>query len=1198
MSGSGENLGYIDELYRRYCSDASSVSDAWQEFFKDYRPPAGAGPLPPPAAPAAGPPATPSKPEPPLPENARPLRGVSARIVENMTESLEVPTATSARTIPVKILDENRRILNRHQAIAANPKISFTHLIAWSLIRAIEQHPELGVSYMESDGKPYLLPGDEIRLGLAIDIEKNGERILLVPNIKNAGALSFPEFLAAYEDLVQRSRKNQLTVDDFDGTTMTLTNPGMLGTALSVPRLMQGQGAIIGTGSIGFPPEFAGMSPGTIAELGLSKVMTITSTYDHRVIQGAASGRFLATVEKLLQGEHGFYEALFSQLGVPREPFAWGRDNRSSRIGGDRGDDGGAKQAGVVQLIRAYRVRGHLWADLDPLAYAPEPHHELELATYGLTTWDLDRKFVANGLSGIDEPVELRRILDTLQDTYCRHIGVEYYHIPEPEPRAWLQEQLEDPAQRDPLPRDEQIRILKMLNRGEAFETFLHTSYIGQKRFSLEGAETALPMLETLLRDAADEDMTEVVIGMAHRGRLNVLAHIVGKSYGQIFGEFEEVDPSSTLGSGDVKYHLGAHGEYETDDGKKLAVRVASNPSHLEAVNPVVEGMVRALQDRSGDTEREKILPVLLHGDASFSGQGVVAETLNLSLLEGYRTGGTVHLIINNQIGFTTRPDDLRSSLYTTDVAKMVRSPIFHVNGDHPEEAVRVMRHALAFRQKFKRDVVVDLVCYRRWGHNEGDDPSYTSPILYDLISKHRSVRKRYTEHLLRRGDFDLETAEKALEDFRKRLREVHDEVRAVQLEPPTIESFGEEFENAGEAPDLATPSDEALREILAGLQRTPEGFETHPKLGRQLEQRRTRYDKDQIDWALAEALAFGSLVLDGVPVRLSGEDSGRGTFSQRHAVLHDRSTAKSWIPLANLAPDQAPFHVYDSLLSEFAVLGFEYGYSVNYPEALVMWEAQFGDFNNGAQVIIDQFIASAESKWGQLSSLVMLLPHGYEGQGPEHSSARLERFLQLAARGNLRVAYPSTPAQYFHMLRAQASHDDRRPLIVMTPKSLLRLPACVSSAAELSGGSFCAVLADERRASGARRLVLCSGKVYYDLLEARDELDADDVAVARLELIYPFPKDAIRDLLTKHPALEEIVWAQEESQNMGAWSYVHERLRELLPDGTKLRYAGRHRSASPATGSHRRHLKEQAALVHDALTQDRAEPDPVSKNS
>ncbi|MCP3982563.1 MAG: multifunctional oxoglutarate decarboxylase/oxoglutarate dehydrogenase thiamine pyrophosphate-binding subunit/dihydrolipoyllysine-residue succinyltransferase subunit [bacterium] len=1185
MAKFGHNLGYIDELFRRFQANPQAVSEAWREFFKDYRPdPATEPPRP---APAESKPAGPA-PAPPAAANARPLRGIAAKIVENMAASIEVPTATSVRTIPVKMLEENRRVANLHQQNVAGPKISFTHLIAWAIVQSLKQHPGMNVAYAEIDGKPHVVPRDEIRLGLAIDVSKNGERVLLVPNIKHAEQLDFPALVAAYDDLVLRARNNELTLEDYEGTTVTLTNPGMLGTALSVPRLMQGQGAIIGVGAISYPGEYSGMAPEMISQLGISRVMSVTSTYDHRVIQGAESGRFLATLDKLLQGEQDTFARIFGEIGVPQEPLRWAGDRNPPILGGANNAEAIAKQAGVLQLIRCYRVRGHLWADLNPLGYEPEPNPELELSTYGLSVWDLDREFVAGNLGGERGMLRLRDILETLQRTYCHHIAVEYMHIPDSESRHWLQERLESPSATEPLPREMQVEILKKLNAAEAFETFLHTSYVGQKRFSLEGAETLIPMLHFLLADAAEAEIDAAVIGMAHRGRLNVLAHVVGKSYGQIFREFEGIDPRTALGSGDVKYHLGASGRFTSADGKIVDVEVASNPSHLEAVNPVVEGMVRARQDRRNDADRSSVLPLLLHGDAAFAGQGVVAETLNLSQLQGYRTGGTVHVVINNQIGFTTGPKDARSSTYATDVAKMVRAPIFHVNGDQPEEAVRVIRHALAFRQAFQRDVVVDLVCYRRWGHNEADDPSYTHPLLYDKIREHRSVRKLYTEQLLRRGDFDVETAENALEDYRRRLREVHDEVRQARQEgqPEPARRELEAVEGVARPHrDSGVPLD-SLRRVLAGLERRPDGFEAHKKLARQLAHRTDRFEEGRIDWALAEALAFGSLVYDGCEVRLSGEDSGRGTFSQRHAVLYDHRNAQTFCPLAELPDAGGKFQVFDSLLSEFAVLGFEYGYSVEHPEALVLWEAQFGDFANGAQVIIDQFLVCSEQKWGQKSSLVLLLPHGYEGQGPEHSTARLERFLQLAARGNIQIASPSTPAQYFHLLRSQTLQDVRRPLVVMTPKSLLRLPACVSQPDELTQGCFEVLRRDPRIEAERplRRLVLCSGKLFYDLDAERNKREIDDVAICCVEQLYPFPGASLAGLFEKLSDVKDIVWAQEESRNMGAWSFFEDRARSYLAEGQTLRYVGRPRSASPATGSAKRHAIEQEAIVQEAL--------------
>ncbi|HET9298739.1 MAG TPA: multifunctional oxoglutarate decarboxylase/oxoglutarate dehydrogenase thiamine pyrophosphate-binding subunit/dihydrolipoyllysine-residue succinyltransferase subunit, partial [Candidatus Polarisedimenticolaceae bacterium] len=858
--------------------------------------------------------------------------------------------------------------------------------------------------------------------------------------------------------------------------------------------------------------------------------------------------------------------------GVPHEPFRAAPDHAGTLLGAGSPDaEVIRKQAAVLQLIRAYRVRGHLYAELDPLTSGPVPEVQPELAmsTYGLTVWDLDRHFFVGNLRGSHGTLTLRETLEILRDTYCGHIGVEFMHIPEGDIRAWLQERMETPRQ--PFPREAQLRILDRLNVASAFERFLHTTYVGQKRFSLEGAETLIPMLDALLLDAAEGGVEEMVLGMAHRGRLNVIAHVVGKGAAQIFREFEgELDPAAVQGSGDVKYHLGAEGMFEAPSGRRLTVRLAANPSHLEAVDPVVEGMVRARQDRLADTARERVLPVLLHGDAAFAGQGVVVETLNLSELRGYRTGGTVHVVVNNQIGFTTGPADARSSLYATDVAKAVRAPIFHVNADVPEDAVRVIRLALAFRQRFKRDVVVDLVCYRRWGHNEGDDPSYTAPLLYAKIEKRRPVRVLYTEQLLRRGVLDMTQAEAELESFRRHLQQVLQEVQSAQAEPPPPA----EHAVPSSEPDTAV-SPAVLEAVLEGMERLPDGFEVHPKLGRQLARRRERLETGSIDWALAETLSLGSLVLEGGHVRLSGEDTARGTFSQRHATLYDYRTGSPTTPLAHL---QGPgsFQVFDSHLSEFAALGFEYGYSVARPEALVLWEAQFGDFVNGAQVILDQFLFSAEAKWAQRSGLVLLLPHGQEGQGPEHSSARLERFLQACARENLRVCYPSTPAQYFHLLRRQARSPVPKPLVVMTPKSLLRLPAAVSSAQELTEGRFHEVLGDPRARPGqVRRLLLCTGKIAYELLESAGA--REDVAVVRLEQLYPVPAEELGRILAHHGDAEAI-WVQEEPRNMGAFTFVREHL------DRPLRYVGRPPSPSPATGSSRRHVASQKQLLEEAL--------------
>jgi 2-oxoglutarate dehydrogenase E1 component len=1190
MSGFGQNVGYVDELYRRYLANPESVSEAWREFFEGYAPAEPAEPLPAPA-PAAAP-----APAPGVSKEATPLRGVHAAIAKNMEASLEVPTATSVRTIAVRFLEENRRVVNQHQATRHGSKVSFTHLVGWAVVRALKAHPAMNAAYAAVDGAPHRVPHASIRLGVAIDTQKQGERVLLVPNVKDAGSLDFPGFLAAYDALVHRARTGSLTAEDFAGTTVSLTNPGTLGTTLSVPRLMPGQGAIIGLGAIGYPPEYSGLSDEAIAGLGLSKVMTLTSTYDHRVIQGAESGSFLATVERLLVGGESFYDEIFAQLGIPQEPM-----KASGNVpAGETAPDASQKQAGVIQLVRAFRVRGHLSAHVDPLGSPPVHQDELELSFNGLSVWDLDKRFAAGALAGTREPRPLREILDVLRETYCRYVGVEFMHIQELSIRRWLQERMETSRNAEPLTAEQQARILQKLGAAEAFEKFLHTTYVGQKRFSLEGGETLVPMLDALLTDAADAGLKEAVIGMTHRGRLNILSNVVGKSHASIFREFEgELDPEAAHGSGDVKYHLGASGVHVAPSGTRLAVALASNPSHLEAVDPVVEGMARAKQDRLEDDLHRLVLPILLHGDAAFAGQGVVAETLNLSQLRGYRTGGTVHIVVNNQIGFTTGPRDARSSPYATDVARMVQAPIFHVNGDQPEDAVRMVRLAFSFRDTFHRDVVVDLVCYRRWGHNEADDPSFTHPMLYAKIEAKRSVRKLYTEELLRRGDLTPEAAEAAMARYREHLQATVDEVRRLRegrAEVEVAEPAEPPPEEASSLPTTAAPK-ERLMAVLDGLERVPDGFEVHPRLAKQLARRREQFHGDAIDWSLAETLAFGTTVLDGIPVRLSGEDTGRGTFSQRHAILYDHRSEARHIPLAHLEAGQARFQVFDSHLSEFAVLGFEYGYSVAAPEALVLWEAQFGDFANGAQVVIDQFIASAETKWRLKSAVALLLPHGYEGQGPEHSSARLERFLQLAAEGNIRVACPTTPASYFHLLRRQALDQVRKPLVVMTPKSLLRHREAVSKAAAFSEGRLEPVLDDPavRDPAAVRRVLFCSGKVYYELDAARRESAAGDVAIARLEQLYPFPVEALQTALARYPLASDVCWVQEEPRNMGAWTFVQERLARLRPE-LRLRYAGRPQGSSTATGSHKRHAAEQAALVRDALSGARPAPELVRR--
>jgi 2-oxoglutarate decarboxylase len=1173
----GPNVWLIDEMFREFKEHPESVSQSWREFFSDYRP--AAGRIAPPPLPEA-PPAAATREAPAPVEAAVPLIGPARRLVENMQASLTVPTATSVRTIPVRVLEENRALMNQHLAELTGGKVSFTHLLAWALVRALQVMPAMRSLYVEIDGAPHRRIADHVNFGLAVDVQRrDGSRGLVVPSIKHAETLEFATFFAAYNELIRKAQAGQLTPEDFADTTVSLTNPGMLGTTQSVPRLMAGQSLIIAAGSIGFPAEYQLADPATLAHLGISKVLTLTCTYDHRVIQGAESAEFLARVAALLAGEGQFYQEVFTSLAVPHEPVRLARD--VNPYFSDRGVDALVrKQAGVLALINMYRVRGHLIAHTNPLSTEIPTHPELELEHHGLTVWDLDREFYTGGVGG-HERASLREIERILREAYCGTLGVEYMFIQEPDQKAWIQKRVEGADPGAWLDAPAKRRALAMLNAAEAFERFLHTKYIGHKRFSLEGVESLIPMLDRLLTGATEAGVAEVVLGMAHRGRLNVLANILGKSYEKIFREFEgNLDPFSREGTGDVKYHLGASGTYVSPAGRTLGITMASNPSHLEAVDPVVEGMARALQDARDDTGREQVLPILIHGDAAFAGQGVVAETLNMSALSGYRTGGTIHVVVNNGIGFTTSPADARSSVYATDVAKMVQAPVFHVNGEDPEACVHVMDLALAFRREFRKDVVVDVVGYRRWGHNEADEPAYTQPIMYARIRDKRSVRKLYTERLVNRGDLSLEEAERALTDFQERLEAAF--AATHESAPPGAPPV----HTPPPAPvtDVSPPSVplSSLDEILRRGTTVPEGFRVHPKLARQLAHHRQMLAQDAVDWGTAELLAFGSLLLEGTPVRLSGQDSRRGTFSQRHAVLVDQETGTEHTPLQHLTTEQAPFLLYDSLLSEYAVLGFEYGYSVARPEALVVWEAQFGDFANGAQIVIDQFIAAAEEKWGQRSKLVMLLPHGAEGQGPEHSSARLERFLQLAASGNLRVAVPTTAAQYYHLLRLQAHASHPVPLIVMTPKSLLRAEGAKSRAEEFTG-AFRPLLPDPTPPHRASRLLLCAGKVAYDLLDHRRGHADSSAAIVRIERLYPFPKGELDILLRSLPDLEVVRWVQEEPANMGAWSYVAPRLRELVPD-LPLAYVGRPECPSPATGSARIFQLEQERLVTEAL--------------
>ncbi len=1238
LAGFGPNEWVVEEMYHRYLADPGSVDPAWHDFFADYRPgpgtaaaaegagapteatrkqsapaktapaakgeptaktaartapaPAKAQPAAKAAAPAKAEPRTaPAKAQPAKTEPAKtapsatgaqttPLRGVAARIVQNMDASLSVPTATSVRAVPAKLLVDNRIVINNHLTRGRGGKVSFTHLIGYALVRALAAHPEMNNSFAQVDGKPALVRPEHVNLGIAIDLVKpDGSRNLVVPSIKGCEQMDFRQFWQAYEDIVRRARRNELTMEDHSGTTISLTNPGGIGTVHSMPRLMQGQSAIIGVGAMEYPAPYQGMSEATLAELAVSKVITLTSTYDHRIIQGAQSGEFLKAMHELLLGEHGFYDQIFTSLRIPYEPVRWVRDVAVDSEGQIN------KTARVHELIHAYRVRGHLMADTDPLEFKIRKHPDLDVLQHGLTLWDLDRTFPVNGFAG-KQRMKLRSILGVLRDSYCRRVGIEYMHVQDPEERRWIQERVELKYEKPPA--DEQKHVLNRLNAAEAFETFLQTKYVGQKRFSLEGGESLIPLLGEVLEASAESDLDEVVIGMAHRGRLNVLANIVGKPYEKIFSEFEgHLDPRSTQGSGDVKYHLGQNGKFTTPDGAhSVKVSVVANPSHLEAVNPVLEGIVRAKQDRIDlKLEGYTVLPLAVHGDAAFAGQGVVAETLNLSQLRGYRTGGTVHVVVNNQVGFTTAPEYSRSSLYSTDVARMIQAPIFHVNGDDPEAVVRVARLAFEYRQTFNKDVVIDMVCYRRRGHNEGDDPSMSNPEMYKIIDSKRSVRKLYTEELIGRGDITVEDAEELLRDYQAQLERVFKATRDAATTPRQLGRPKREDEPEPQV-DTATDASvvKAIGEAHVNL---PEGFTPHKRIQQLLDRRAKMSVEGNIDWGFGEIIAFGALLHDGVTVRLAGQDSRRGTFVQRHAAVVDAETGDDYLPLQSLTGDgeRSRFFVHDSLLSEYAAMGFEYGYSVENPDALVCWEAQFGDFVNGAQSVIDEFVSSGEVKWGQRSAVTLLLPHGHEGQGPDHTSGRPERFLQLCAEDNMRVAVPTTPANYFHLLRRQALSPKRKPLVVFTPKSLLRHKLCVSSVEDFTTGTFSPVLPDGAAPAPeqVKRVLLCSGKVYYDLFQARQERGVTDTAIVRLEQLYPMPAAEVRAALAQYPNAEDFAWVQEEPANQGAWSFVALNLLEHL-DGLRLRRISRPAAAAPAVGSAKMHEVEQSALIEAAL--------------
>ncbi len=1135
---------------------------------------------------------------------AKPIRGPAATLVRFMNESRSIPTATSFRTLPVDTLDARRRVLKD-----AGKKLSFTHLIAWAIVEATRDMPVMSHAYAEQDGTPLRVTPDGVSLGLAVDVErKDGSRSLVVPVIKQADELDFPTFAARYDEAVAGARDNTLPPEAYQGANITLTNPGGIGTVASVPRLMPGQGTIVATGAIGYPPGLGSVDPAKLRELAVSKVMTMTSTYDHRVIQGAESGAFLRRIDQLLQGEDGFYEQIFGTLGVsvdaaPRDgagPVTADEPAPSVVTPEVEGvPDESLLQAvqAATSIVKAHRMHGHLAARLDPLGSEPAGDPALDPATVNLTP-ELMRAIPASVLRVAVPGETFADALPHLQETYCGTIAYEIEHISDHRQRVWLRQAIESGAHREPLTPEHQQALLERLSQVEALESFLHKAFLGKKQFSIEGLDVLVPMLDEVMRRSLGAGAREVLLGMAHRGRLNVLAHTVGRPYETILVEFEgeqnlEADTAMPEGgTGDVKYHHGASGTFKVENGKAITVSLSPNPSHLEIVDPVVEGRARA--DQTSRKSREPhhdptvVVPVLIHGDAAFPAQGVVSETLNLQALAGYTTGGTLHIITDNQLGFTTNPDEARSTRYASDLAKGFDVPIIHVNADDVEACIAAVRLAMAFRERFGRDALIDLIGYRRFGHNETDEPAYTQPLMYAKIKTHPPVRQLYADKLIEAGVVTKEDADAMAASAYQALADAHAELKASMAQPSAHDTGEHQLDRTASAePQTPVPAD-VLRSLNEQLLRLPEGFHLHRKLKPQLEKRRTALDDGTIEWAQAEELAWASLLQQGVPIRLTGQDVERGTFSQRHLVFHDSETGTRHTPIQSLTGATAPFELHNSPLSEAACLGFEYGYSAQAPEALVLWEAQFGDFVNSGQVVVDQFLVSGLAKWGQTSRLTLLLPHGYEGSGPEHSSGRLERFLQLAAEGNIRVANCTTPAQYFHLLRRQALVPKPRPLVVMTPKSLLRLPAASSRLEDLSDDVFHPVI-DDPAPPGPRekvtRLVLCTGKIYYDLAGSEERATADNVAIGRVELLYPFAANELRALIESYPSLREVVWVQEEPKNMGARAFMKLRfLDDVMPEGVEYQYIGREFRASPGEGYPAAHRAEQRRIVRAAL--------------
>ncbi len=1153
------------------------------------------------------------------------LRGPAAMLAKAMDESRAVPTATSFRTIAVDTLDAKRKAINvvlKERGL----KVSFTHLVAWAIVEATKDFPVMVRTFAEKNGKPFAIENGPVNLGIAVDVEKkDGSHTLMVPAIKGSDGLDFAGFHSNFEELIAKTRENKLTADDFQGTNISLTNPGGVGTIASVPRLLSGQSAIIATGSIAYPPEWLHASPERLKQLGVSKVMTMTSTYDHRVIQGAESGAFLKRVEQLLQGEEEFYEEVAADLGIEAAGITSAHPASASAppLGGastvvapsaEPSTAPGEVDEELLQavqaatsLLKAYRTHGHLAARLDPLGSEPKGDPALQPENVNLTPELMAR--IPASILRIGVPGEtLLEALPRIRETYCGTIAYQVEHLSSHQQRIWLREMIETGAHRQPLTDAEKKRLLERLIDVFQFERFLEKAYLGQKMFSIEGLDVVVPMLDELVTLSGRAGAEEVVFGMAHRGRLSVLAHNLGRPVESILAEFEGSKRLGAVkalagiphgGTGDVKYHYGHRGVYETSEGEKISVRLYPNPSHLEFVDPVVTGGARFLQsDFEGPTlshDPKRAVPVLLHGDAAFPAQGVVAETLNLQALKGYSTGGTIHVIQDNQVGFTTDPEDARSTPYAADMAKGFNVPIVHVNADDVEACSAAVRLAMAYRERWARDIVIDVIGYRRFGHNETDEPAYTQPVVAAKIKAHPPVSEIYAEKLIGEGTISAEevghASEARREEMATALKQLREKMESGEYEDPTVtttSSTGELLDRSASPPVHTAVEAEKLRGLNQELLKTPDGFNVHRKLRRPLSKRIEAMEQGGIDFGQAEALAFGSLLTEGVHVRLTGQDTERGTFSHRHLVLHDENTGLEYTPMQNLEDASAPFELYNSPLSEIACLGFEYGYSAASPNSLVLWEAQFGDFANAGQVIIDSFIVSGESKWGQTSRLTLLLPHGYEGSGPEHSSARIERFLALGAEGNIRIANPTTAAQYFHLLRRQALIRKPRPLIVFTPKGLLRLDRATSSLEELTESHFHFILDDPKardRREKVERLVLCTGKVYYDIDASERREDAENVAIARVEMLYPFAKEQLEALIASYPNLKEIAWVQEEPRNMGAWKVMSRRMPGLLPEGVELTYIGRQGRASTGEGYSGAHMLEQERIVLTALT-------------